>query len=49
MTAANTVDAMTRSIGRLSIKVTINDIPAATAESGNQRFTASSFLSISGN
>ncbi len=49
MTPANAVDAITLSIGRLSKKVTIKDIPAATVANGNQRFIASSFLSISGN
>ncbi|MGI9010190.1 MAG: hypothetical protein ACR2F1_03265 [Nitrososphaeraceae archaeon] len=46
MTPANAVDAITLSIGRLSKKVTIKEIPAAIVANGNHRFTASSFLCI---
>ncbi len=46
MTPANAVDAITLSIGRLSKKVTIKEIPAAIVANGNHRLTASSFLCI---
>ena len=43
---AKAVDATTLSGGRLSKKVTTNEIPAAIVARGNQRFIASSFLCI---
>ncbi len=46
MAPANTVDAITLSIGRLNKNVTTNDIPDAIAAKGNHRLNASSFLSI---
>ena len=46
MTPANTVDAITLSIGRLNKNVTTNAIPEAIAAKGNHFLTASSFLSI---
>ena len=46
MTPANAVDAITLSIGRLSKKVIIKEMPAAIVANGNHRLTASSFLCI---